>query len=50
MDESVRDFLTPLPVTVSVNALVFEAEVLMHEYMMGPFEIADGRQEGFGKV
>lgn len=32
MDKSVRDFMTPVPVTISPQAMVSEAEVLMRKY------------------
>jgi arabinose-5-phosphate isomerase len=44
MDKSVRDFMTPVPVTISANAMVTDAEVLMRKYKIRALVVTDGRE------
>ncbi len=43
MDKRVRDFMTPVPVTISANAMVSDAEVLMRKYKIRALIVTDGR-------
>ena len=43
MDKRVRDFMTPVPVTISANAMVSDAEVLMRKYKIRALVVTDGR-------
>jgi len=44
MDKSVRDFMTPVPVTISANAMVTDAEVLMRKYKIRALVVTDARE------
>lgn len=44
MDKSVRDFMTPVPVTISANAMVTDAEILMRKYKIRALVVTDGRE------
>ena len=43
MDKSVRDFMTPVPVTISANAMVTDAEILMRKYKIRALVVTDAR-------
>jgi len=43
MDKSVRDFMTPVPVTISSNAMVTDAELLMRKYKIRALVVTDSR-------
>lgn len=45
LDKRVRDFMTPVPVTISANALVTDAEILMRKYKIRAL-IVTGAREG----
>jgi len=45
LDKRVRDFMTPVPVTISANAMVTDAEVLMRKYKIRAL-IVTGVREG----
>lgn len=42
MDKPVRDFMTPVPVTISANAMVSDAEVLMRKYKIRALVVTEG--------
>lgn len=44
MDKRVRDFMTPVPVTISANAMVTDAEILMRKYKIRALIVTDGRE------
>jgi len=44
MDKSVRDFMTPVPVTISANSMVTDAEVLMRKYKIRALVVTDARE------
>lgn len=43
MDKNVRDFMTPVPVTISSNAMVSDAEILMRKYKIRALIVTDSR-------
>ena len=43
MDKPVRDFMTPVPVTISANAMVSDAELLMRKYKIRALVVTDAR-------
>ncbi len=43
MDKQVRDFMTPVPVTISANSMVTDAEVLMRKYKIRALIVTDAR-------
>lgn len=45
MDKPVRDFMTPVPVTISANSMVTDAEILMRKYKIRAL-IVTGSREG----
>ncbi len=45
MDKKVRDFMTPVPVTISANAMVSDAEVLMRKYKIRALVVTDARED-----
>ncbi|MFK7857136.1 MAG: SIS domain-containing protein [Granulosicoccus sp.] len=45
MDKQVRDFMTPVPVTISANSMVTDAEVLMRKYKIRAL-IVTGSRDG----
>ena len=45
LDKRVRDFMTPVPVTISADALVSDAEILMRKYKIRAL-IVTGAREG----
>jgi arabinose-5-phosphate isomerase len=45
LDKRVRDFMTPVPVTISADAMVSDAEVLMRKYKIRAL-IVTGAREG----
>lgn len=44
MDKAVRDFMTPVPVTIEANAMVSEAEILMRKYKIRALIVTDSRE------
>jgi len=44
MDKRVKDFMTPVPVTISANAMVSDAEVLMRKYKIRALIVTDARE------
>lgn len=50
MDKSVRDFMTPVPVTISANAMVSDAELLMRRYKIRALVVTDAREGGNDQV
>ena len=44
MDKQVRDFMTPVPVTIPANAMVSDAEVLMRKYKIRALVVTDSRE------
>lgn len=49
MDKAVRDFMTPVPITISANSMVSDAEVLMRKYKIRALIVTDTR-ENAGEV
>ena len=43
MNKQVRDFMTPVPVTISANAMVSDAELLMRKYKIRALVVTDAR-------
>jgi len=50
MDKSVRDFMTPVPVTISANSMVTDAEMLMRKYKIRALVVTDAREGMEDKV
>ena len=50
MDKPVRDFMTPVPVTISPSAMVSEAEALMRKYKIRALVVTDGNDHGEQEV
>ena len=50
MDKKVSEFMTPVPVTISSNAMVSDAEVLMRKYKIRALVVTDVREEGEDRV
>lgn len=44
MNKQVRDFMTPVPVTISANAMVSDAELLMRKYKIRALVVTDVRE------
>ncbi len=44
MDKPVQEFMTPVPVTISANAMVSDAEVLMRKYKIRALIVTDARE------
>lgn len=44
LDKRVRDFMTPVPVTISASALVSDAEVLMRKYKIRALVVTGARE------
>jgi arabinose-5-phosphate isomerase len=44
MDKQVKDFMTPVPVTISASAMVSDAEVLMRKYKIRALIVTDARE------
>jgi len=44
MQKQVRDFMTPVPVTISANAMVSDAELLMRKYKIRALVVTDARE------
>jgi len=44
MNKPVRDFMTPVPVTISANAMVSDAELLMRKYKIRALIVTDARE------
>lgn len=45
MDKKVREFMTPVPVTISANAMVSDAEVLMRKYKIRALVVTDALED-----
>lgn len=50
MNKQVRDFMTPVPVTISANAMVSDAELLMRKYKIRALVVTDAREGHEDKV
>ncbi len=50
MDKPVQEFMTPVPVTISANAMVSDAEVLMRKYKIRALIVTDAREGGDDSV
>lgn len=50
MDKKVSEFMTPVPVTISSNAMVSDAEALMRKYKIRALVVTDVREEGEDRV
>ena len=50
MDKRVRDFMTPVPVTISADAMVTEAEVLMRKYKIRALIVTEAGDNGDERV
>ncbi len=50
MNKEVRDFMTPVPVTISANAMVSDAELLMRKYKIRALVVTDAREGHQDKV
>ena len=50
MDKRVSEFMTPVPVTISSNAMVSDAEVLMRKYKIRALVVTDIREDGEDRV
>ncbi len=44
MDKPVKKFMTPVPVTISANAMVSDAEILMRKYKIRALVVTDARE------
>lgn len=44
MDKKVKEFMTPVPVTISANAMVSDAEILMRKYKIRALIVTDARE------
>lgn len=44
MNKAVRDFMTPVPVTISANSMVSDAELLMRKYKIRALVVTDARE------
>lgn len=44
MDKSVKEFMTPVPVTISANSMVSDAEILMRKYKIRALVVTDSRE------
>ena len=44
MDKPVCDFMTPVPVTISANSMVTDAEILMRKYKIRALVVTDARE------
>lgn len=43
MDKKVKEFMTPVPVTISANSMVSDAEILMRKYKIRALVVTDAR-------
>ncbi len=50
MDKKVAEFMTPVPVTISSNAMVSDAEILMRKYKIRALVVTDVREDCDDKV
>lgn len=50
MNKEVREFMTPVPVTISANAMVSDAELLMRKYKIRALVVTDAREGHQDKV
>ena len=50
MDKPVQEFMTPVPVTISANAMVSDAEILMRKYKIRALIVTDARETGDDSV
>lgn len=46
MDKPVQEFMTPVPVTISANSMVSDAEILMRKYKIRALIVTDARESG----
>ncbi len=44
MEKRVRDFMTPVPVTISASSMVSDAEILMRKYKIRALVVTDARE------
>ena len=50
MDKRVRDFMTPVPVTISADAMVTDAEILMRKYKIRALVVTETLDSGEERV
>ncbi|MEE9332745.1 MAG: KpsF/GutQ family sugar-phosphate isomerase [Granulosicoccaceae bacterium] len=50
MDKPVQEFMTPVPVTISANEMVSDAEILMRKYKIRALIVTDARESGDDSV
>lgn len=50
MDKPVQEFMTPVPVTISANSMVSDAEILMRKYKIRALIVTDARESGDDSV
>lgn len=50
MDKPVQEFMTPVPVTISANSMVSDAEILMRKYKIRALIVTDARETGDDSV
>ena len=50
MDKRVRDFMTPVPVTITADAMVTDAEVLMRKYKIRALVVTETQDDGEERV
>ncbi len=50
MDKPVREFMTPVPVTISANSMVSDAEMLMRKYKIRALVVTDARDDAVDEV
>ena len=50
MDKRVRDFMTPVPVTIGADAMVSDAEILMRKYKIRALVVTETLDQGSERV
>ena len=50
MDKKVKEFMTPVPVTISANSMVSDAEILMRKYKIRALVVTDSRNNAPDEV
>ena len=50
MDKRVRDFMTPVPVTIGADAMVSDAEILMRKYKIRALVVTENLEHGSERV
>jgi len=50
MDKKVKEFMTPVPVTISANSMVSDAEILMRKYKIRALVVTDSRDSAQDQV